>query len=123
VWVVGSRLAGNGFGALDRDGLRVNEGGTGSLNAVISLSRVEENRGDGIELDERDVGDAAFNVSATQIARNGSFDLTVDPDDGMDVDESGDGALIGKVLASSAHENFEEGWDLNETTPATSTST
>ncbi len=115
VWVIGSRFADNGFGALDRDGLRVNEGGNGDLNAVISLDRVDHNGADGIELDERGIGDAVFNVSATQITRNGSFDVTeADLDDGMDVDESNEGALIGKVVASSANDNFEEGWDFNE---------
>jgi hypothetical protein len=115
VSVVGSRFAENGFAALDRDGLRVNEGGDGSLNAVISLTRFDHNGADGIELDERGLGDAVFNVSGTQITRNGSFDVTLaDLDDGMDVDEGGDGALIGMVLASAANDNFEEGWDFNE---------
>lgn len=115
VSVIGSRFAENGFGDIDRDGLRVNEGGNGNLKAVISLTLVNHNGADGIELDERGVGDALFNVSATQITRNGSFDVTLaDLDDGMDVDESGDGALVGKVLASSANDNFEEGWDFNE---------
>lgn len=118
VWVIGSQIgsdrAGNGFGAPDQDGLRVNEGGLGNLNAVISLTQVEGNGGDGIELDERGDGDAEFNVSGSRITKNGSFDLTVGPDDGMDVNESGNGAVIGKALASSANENLEEGWDLNE---------
>ncbi len=115
VLVVASRFADNGFGALDRDGLRVNEGGVGDLRIAISLSRFEHNGADGVELDERSVGDVTFNVSATQITRNGSFDVTLaDLDDGMDVDESGDGALIGTVLASAANDNFEEGWDFNE---------
>jgi hypothetical protein len=114
VSVVGSRFEGNGFGALDQDGLRVNEGGAGALRAVIALTSVEANGGDGIELDERADGDAAFNVSATAIARNGNFDVATDPDDGMDVDESGDGAVLGKVQASSASDNFEEGFDINE---------
>jgi hypothetical protein len=67
-----------------------------------------------IELDERGDGDAVFTVSGSQITRNGDFDLVADPDDGIDVDESGSGSVIGKVLASSANDNFEEGFDLNE---------
>ncbi|MEZ5102121.1 MAG: hypothetical protein R3C15_20420 [Thermoleophilia bacterium] len=115
VRVVGSRFADNGFGALDRDGLRIDEGGVGTLRATISLSRFEHNGADGVELDERGLGDAVFRVSGTQISRNGSFDVTeADLDDGMDVDEWGEGALIGTVLASSASDNFEEGWDFNE---------
>lgn len=115
VLVVGSRFAENGFGDIDRDGLRINEGGTGNLNAIFSVTRVDHNGADGIELDERGVGDVTFNVSGTQITRNGSYDVTLaDLDDGMDVDESGDGALIGKVFASAANDNYEEGWDFNE---------
>jgi hypothetical protein len=115
VSVIGSRFADNGFGALDRDGLRVNEGGNGNLKILVSLTRADHNGADGIELDERSVGDVVFNVSLSEITGNGSFDVTLaDLDDGMDVDESDDGALIGKVVASSANDNFEEGWDFNE---------
>ncbi len=113
VRVIGSRFAENGFLASDRDGLRVNEGGLGTLNAVISLSRFHHNGADGIELDERGEGDAVFNVSGTQLTLNGELD-PADLDDGMDVDEVDGGSLVGKVVASSANDNFEEGWDLNE---------
>ena len=115
VLVVSSRFAMNGFGNIDRDGLRINEGGTGNLNAILSVTLVDHNGADGIELDERGAGDVTFDVSGTQITRNGSYDVTLaDLDDGMDVDESGDGALIGKVFASAANDNYEEGWDFNE---------
>jgi hypothetical protein len=115
VTVLGSRFVDNGFGALDRDGLRVNDGGNGDLNVAISLSRFDHNGADGIELDERAAGNAMFRVTGSQITRNGSFDVTeADLDDGMDVDESGEGALVGKVIASAANDNYEEGWDFNE---------
>ena len=32
----------------------------------------------------------------------------------MDVDESNDGHVIGRVTNSIASDNFEEGWDFNE---------
>ena len=32
----------------------------------------------------------------------------------MDVDESNDGHVIGRVTNSIANDNFEEGWDFNE---------
>ena len=106
---------GNGFGALDRDGLRVNEGGAGTLTVVVRNTLATENGADGIELDERGAGDVAFTVSGAEITENGSFDVTeVDLDDGMDVDESGSGSLIGRVATSVASDNFEEGWDFNE---------
>jgi hypothetical protein len=115
VTVTRTRFEGNGFGALDRDGLRVNEGGLGELRALITLTQVEANGGDGIELDERAVGDVRFTVSQTRFTRNGNFDQTLaDLDDGFDVDESNAGDLIGTVVQSLANDNFEEGFDLNE---------
>lgn len=113
VSVVNSTFADNGFSVSDRDGLRAQEGGDGDL--VIMLRNVAStgNAADGIELDERGAGDVAFTVSGTAITGNGSFDPE-DLDDGMDVDESGDGALRGVVTGSTASDNLEEGWDFNE---------
>ncbi len=48
VWVTASNFEDNGFSVSDRDGLRVNEGGPGKLNAVITLSRFHHNAADGI---------------------------------------------------------------------------
>ena len=117
---IGTNTAGNGFGALDRDGVRINEGGLGDLHAVISLTTVSSNGGDGIELDERGDGDAKFDVTGSVVTRNGNFDLSIDPDDGMDVDEAGAGSVIGNVMASKADDNFEEAGTSTRTTPATS---
>ena len=114
VRVIGSHFKANGFSVLDRDGLRVDEGGVGKLNFVVSLTRVESNGGDGIELDEKGVGDAVFDVTGTLFTENGGFNTAVDPDDGMDVDEADEGDLVGKVVASAANTNREEGWDFNE---------
>jgi hypothetical protein len=114
VTVTGCSFENNGRGALDRDGLRVNEGGLGDLTATVTLTKVERNGGDGVELDERGDGGARFVVSGSQITLNGDFDTATDPDDGMDVDESGNGSVIGRVLASSASRNHEEGLDINE---------
>jgi hypothetical protein len=113
VKVVGSHFEGNGNGESDRDGLRVDEGGLGNLNAVISLAKVEGTGGDGIELDERGDGDVVFNVSASEVEENGSRDPD-DLEDGLDVDEWDAGSVIGKVIASSFDDNFEECIDLNE---------
>jgi hypothetical protein len=115
VAVIGCRFADNGFGALDRDGLRINEGGTGDLVAAVILTRAEGNGADGIEFDERGLGDIRFRVSASQFTENGSFDQTLaDLDDGFDIDESNEGSLIGSVTLSSANDNLEEGFDFNE---------
>lgn len=105
----------NGFSALDRDGLRVNEGGSGSMLVVIRNSEAKGNGADGIELDERSDGSVVFTVSGSRITENGSFDVTEeDLDDGMDVDESNAGDLSGRISTSVANDNYEEGWDFNE---------
>jgi hypothetical protein len=115
VTVIGCRFVANGFSALDRDGLRINEGGAGGLVVSVDDTRAEGNGADGIELDERGVGDLRFKVTATQFTGNGSFDQTLaDLDDGFDVDESNEGSLIGTVAATTANDNFEEGFDFNE---------
>lgn len=116
VRVLGSVFADNGFGAFDRDGLRVDEGADGNLSFTVALSSFEHNGADGIELDERGSGNAVFDVTGVTLSRNGDFDTTppIDKDDGMDVDESLDGDLIGRIAASSSNDNVEEGWDLNE---------
>lgn len=108
-----SRFLDNGFGALDNDGLRINEGGAGSLFADISFSRAEGNGADGIELDERSEGSAEFSVSFTNITGNGYFSSD-DWDDGIDVDEAGPGDIVGKFFKTTANNNAEQGIDLNE---------
>jgi hypothetical protein len=113
VRVVGSRFENNGFGAGDQDGLRVNEGGPGSLTAEIRQTVVTSNGGDGIELDERGPGDVVFDVQHTQVTRNGALD-PADLDDGMDVDEAQDGSVIGRFIHVVASDNYEEGLDINE---------
>ena len=113
VEVTGSSFLGNGYSVSDRDGLRVNEGGEGSLTFVTRLSRSEDNAADGIELDERGAGDVTIDVTGLTLARNGKFD-PLDFDDGFDIDEYDAGSLLGKVSATSSIDNYEEGFDFNE---------
>lgn len=113
VTVLGSRFRRNGFSVSDRDGLRVNEGGVGSLTLNLTLSSAEDNAADGVEIDERGVGDVTANVVGTRFLRNGSFDPD-DLDDGFDIDEYNEGSVLAKVSFSSASHNFEEGFDFNE---------
>ena len=108
-----SRFSGNGYSVSDRDGIRVNEGGEGSLTFTSRLSKSEDNAADGIELDERGAGDVIIDVSDTYILRNGKLD-PADLDDGFDIDEANDGSIIGKMVRSAAIDNFEEGLDFNE---------
>jgi len=113
VRVTASTFEGNGFGDLDRDGLRVNEGGDGGIDFTALGSTFAANGADGIELDERAAGDAAFVLQQVEIQRNGPRDPD-DLDDGLDVDESGDGSVIGRLVQVTASDNLEEGLDLNE---------
>jgi len=113
VAVTSSRFLGNGYSVSDRDGIRINEGGDGNLTFAIVDSRSDNNAADGIELDERGIGNVIIDVSRTQITRNGIFDPS-DLDDGFDIDEAGDGSITGQVVSSAANHNFEEGLDFNE---------
>ena len=113
VTIVDSRFAGNGYSVSDRDGLRVNEGGLGSLTFTAKGVRSEDNAADGIELDERGEGDVVIDVEDTRIERNGKFDPE-DLDDGFDIDEYNDGSIRGSLRRVVASNNYEEGLDFNE---------
>jgi len=113
VEVIDSRFERNGFTLIDSDGLRINEGGEGKLEAVVRGTRFLGNGADGLELDERGAGDATFSLRDTELAGNGSF-TEEDLDDGIDVDEAGDGNLIGRFNNVVVNRNFEQGVDLNE---------
>ncbi len=95
------------------EGIRINEGGDGSLVARIRGTRVVGNGGDGIGLDERGLGNADFRLEDSKLVQNGSFDPS-DYDDGIDVDESGAGDVLGQVVNAEASGNYEQGFDLNE---------
>jgi hypothetical protein len=69
-----------------------------------------------LELDERAAGDAEFTLRRTVLIGNGSFSAE-DFDDGIDVDESGEGGLIGRFNNVLARRNFAQGVDLNENGP------
>lgn len=113
VSVVGSRFIHNGYSVSDRDGLRVNEGGKGDLRITFSLSSAENNAADGIEVDERGAGDVRVEMFGSRVRSNGPFD-PADLDDGFDIDEAGEGSIIGTISLSSANDNFEQGFDFNE---------
>ncbi len=113
VTVAASRFIGNGYSVSDRDGLRVNEGGVGDLKITIVLTASERNAADGIEVDERGAGDVRIEMLGSRVDENGRFD-PLDFDDGFDIDEAGDGSIVGRVILSQANNNFEEGFDFNE---------
>jgi hypothetical protein len=113
VSVIASKFSGNGFSVSDRDGLRVNEGGPGHLTITVKISVSDVNGADGIEVDERADGDVVVDMFGSSVTRNGEFD-PLDLDDGFDIDEAGNGSVLGKVVLSAANDNFEEGFDFNE---------
>jgi hypothetical protein len=119
VRITHSTFENNGFDAIDNDGVRINEGGIGGIDFAIGHSRAAGNGADGIELDERGPGDARLTVQHTDIIENGFFDFNTpeedrDLDDGIDVDEWGEGDLIGRFVQVKSNDNAEQGVDLNE---------
>ena len=113
VKVHASRFIHNGYTVSDRDGLRVNEGGTGDLTIDITESVFEENAADGVEVDERGEGSVYVQMYGSLLRANGPFD-PADLDDGFDIDELDNGSIIGAIVSSKALNNFEEGFDFNE---------
>ena len=115
VWVevIDSRFHRNGFALIDSDGLRLNEGGAGTLEVLVRNTWFTGNGADGLELDERGAGDVEFTLRSVNLVGNGSF-AAEDLDDGIDVDERGDGDLDGRFHEVFASRNHEQGIDLNE---------
>ena len=68
---IGTNAAGNGFGALDRDGVRINEGGLGELrrHQHDDARRATAAR---LELDGAGDGDAKFDVTGSVVAHDGN---------------------------------------------------
>lgn len=108
-----SLVQGNGHGAPDADGVRIDEGGTGNLRFRSLDSVVKSNGGDGVELDEGGQGNATAYIHSSVFKENGEA-RGEDPEDGFDIDESGLGNLWFKVLDSYFDGNADDGIDLDE---------
>ncbi len=108
-----STVENNGIGALDYDGVRVDDGGDGSIFAHIRNTHIDGNGGDGLELDERGDGGVTMHVKDSTFDANGFFDEE-DLDDGLDVDEAGAGGIRAFLSDVSLIGNFDEGLDLDE---------
>lgn len=111
--VLHSTFTNNGIGELDFDGIRVDEGGIGSIDAKVVGSHVDANGGDGLELDERGDGSVQLEVVGSTFDGNGFFDAE-DLDDGLDIDEADNGGIQAKIVACTFNNNFDEGLDLDE---------
>lgn len=110
----GLQVLDSGRGALDQDGLRIDERGDGDVVGRIAGSRFVGNGADGIELDEAGAGRVRAVVEETTITGNGDFDVDADPDDGFDVDEADDGDLVVRLEEVTISDNLDEGLDLDE---------
>lgn len=113
VRISNGKFENNGWSYLDRDGLRINEGGAGDANVLIEKTVARRNGGEGIEIDERSIGSVRVHADQVLLEHNGHYSQE-DPDDGLDIDETGGGSVTGKLAAVSARANAEQGFDLNE---------
>ncbi len=111
--VARSQFIGNGVGAIDYDGVRVDERGEGGIEASFFATKIDENGADGMELDEAGEGD--INVLIVGATMNGNgFQNPEDLDDGFDIDEADAGSLNITILNAMVNDNLDEGLDFDE---------
>lgn len=108
-----SNFVGNGTGAIDFDGVRVDERGEGDITALIRNTKIDGNGGDGIELDEAGNGDVDATMMHTTINDNGFYNAE-DLDDGFDIDEANGGSIYVKLVNVESNNNMDEGLDFDE---------
>ncbi|MYM64279.1 hypothetical protein [Pseudomaricurvus sp. HS19] len=103
----------NGTGAIDFDGVRVDERGEGSIRSHIINTWINENGGDGIELDEGGTGAVDATMIHVTLNDNGFYNEE-DLDDGFDIDEAGEGDLKVTLIDVTVNNNLDEGLDFDE---------
>lgn len=111
--IVNSNFTANGTGAIDFDGVRVDERAEGDITSTIINTHIDGNGGDGIELDEAGNG----SVDATMInvtLNNNGFYNEEDLDDAFDIDEADDGDIEVTLIRVEANNNMDEGLDFDE---------
>lgn len=108
-----SSFIGNGTGAIDYDGIRVDERAHGDIHVMISDTHIDGNGGDGIELDEAGDGNVDATMKHVTLNGNGFFDEE-DLDDGFDIDEAGNGDIDVSLFKVQANNNMDEGLDFDE---------
>lgn len=108
-----SNFIGNGTGAIDFDGIRVDERAEGDINALIVHTHINGNGGDGIELDE--AGEGSVDITMVQVTiNNNGFYNEEDLDDGFDIDEADNGDIEAKLVGVEVNGNMDEGLDFDE---------
>lgn len=108
-----STFIGNGTGAIDFDGVRVDEHAEGDIEAFITNTHIDMNGGDGIELDEAGDGDVDATMRNVSVSYIGFFNEE-DLDDGFDIDEANDGNVSVKLVRVTVNSNMDEGLDFDE---------
>ncbi len=113
LFVSGSTFTGNGTGAIDFDGFRVDERSEGSIKALIVNTIIDGNGGDGMELDEGGNGDVDAKFINVSFSANGFYNEE-DLDDGLDIDEADAGDVKMTIINAQVNDNMDEGLDLDE---------
>ncbi|ODB94042.1 hypothetical protein A3194_05090 [Candidatus Thiodiazotropha endoloripes] len=103
----------NGTGAIDFDGVRVDERSLGDIYAFISNTTIDNNGGDGIELDEAGDGNVEVYMNRVSLNDNGFYNEE-DLDDGFDIDEADDGDIQAHLTNLVVNNNMDEGLDFDE---------
>jgi hypothetical protein len=121
----------------DFDGLRVDQGGAGDLDATLISSYFDHNLADGVELDEKGDGSVSAEVEGSTFNHNGDTreilctqeahdaqedddqqcengKYVQDLDDGFDIDEEGEGNMTAVVTDTEVNGNHDEGLDFDE---------
>jgi hypothetical protein len=102
----------------DFDGLRVDDGGEGGIDATLLASSFDGNLADGVELDESGNGNVVTSVVGSSFDENGDSGATIDgitdPDDGFDIDEAGEGSVDARLVNARVRSNLDEGLDFDE---------
>ncbi len=111
--IYNSNFIGNGTGALDFDGIRVDERGDGDISSWIVRSHIDGNGGDGIELDEAGNGSIFSTMSNVTLNDNGFYNED-DLDDGFDIDEADNGSIQANLYRVETSNNLDEGLDFDE---------
>ena len=108
-----SKFINNGTGAIDFDGIRVDERGNGDITADIVDTDISHNGGDGIELDEGGNGGVQANMINVALNENGFYNES-DLDDAFDIDEAGPGEIDVKLINVMLTNNKDQGLDFDE---------
>lgn len=123
-----------GNGKFDADGVRFDERNVGDIILQVSSSEFSDVGADGIELDEGQGGDIFVEASNSFFDSNGAYclgvpepldvnepcvedddgELVLDLDDGFDIDEAGDGSILGSFDSLFVMSNLDEGLDFDE---------